>query len=124
MLNPGLPEEPYFHLLIPMQPTAPAVLACPGCGLNYQAFQHSSHMGCARCYSHFRQTVDVWVRRIHGSAQHHGKVPSAVQRTLRQELGRLQELLSAAIAAERFEEAAVLRDRINALRQDLGDATA
>lgn len=56
------------------------------------------------------------------ATRHRGKVPSRGNETvlLRRDLKQLREQLNAAIQREAYEEAAVLRDRIRALEEQLG----
>ncbi|MCA9794343.1 MAG: UvrB/UvrC motif-containing protein [Candidatus Eremiobacteraeota bacterium] len=124
MFNPGLPDDQFFHLLIPHVPLTPAVRACPGCGLTFETFRNSSMVGCARCYDHFRDSLSLVVRRMQGSSNHSGKVPAKATDHLREEIARLRAMMKVAVESERFEEAANLRDQIHVLRRDLGDSSA
>ncbi len=94
---------------------------CPKCGMTYEDFRKSGRLGCAACYDTFRRYLAPLLRRIHGSTQHLGKQPvptakggkiSAPQETLTQ----LKERLKAAVSAESYEEAAILRDKIRILK--------
>jgi len=95
-------------------------LKCPQCGMTYEDFRRSGKLGCGNCYETFHRALGPLLKRIHGSAQHVGKVPvvRAAPRRTKDQLGELQHLkerLRQAIGAEDFEEAARLRDRIRAL---------
>jgi protein-arginine kinase activator protein McsA len=62
------------------------------------------------------------LRRVHGATRHVGEVPGqgdpvAGALTPTQQIARLVAGLAAAVAAERFEEAAELRDRLRLLRE-------
>ena len=90
---------------------------CSTCGLRYARFQETGRLGCADCYESFHGPLTDLLRRVHGSDQHRGKLPKGSreekQRAQRRdELGRLERSLKAAIEGERFEEAASLRDKI------------
>lgn len=94
---------------------------CPTCGLRYSKFQETGRLGCADCYESFEAALADLLRRVHGSDQHRGKLPKgsreAKQRDRRrEELSRLERALKTAIEAERFEEAAALRDKIQQLQ--------
>lgn len=101
--------------------TAPA--RCSTCGMTYNQFSQVGRFGCADCYSHFKSRLEPLVRKVHGSTVHAGKVP---QRTggkikTKRELDQLRAQLQATVELEKFEEAAVLRDKIRALEQQLGN---
>ncbi len=94
---------------------------CPGCGFTFAEFSKMGRFGCGQCYRAFQPQVSDLLRRIHGSARHIGRKPSPVPEkdTVLIEEKRLEDELKRAIAAEDFEKAARLRDRIKMiLRQD------
>ena len=85
--------------------------ACPGFGYTLQRLSHSSHLGCAQCYRHFREPLRATVRRLHGSSCHFGRRPRRVLPTP----DDLRRQLEQAIDEQRFEDAAGLRDRLRKL---------
>ena len=113
-----------------MGSAAPArqVTRCPGCGASFEDITRSGKIGCAECYHTFRGQLLPIIQRIHGTAQHKGKVPGssalrvtdtnnkivAVEETPLEEKKRL---LKQAIETQDFERAAVLRDEIKELEQ-------
>lgn len=114
-----LPEGPSPQLnlqalvqLIMGQPSIAdaAGLTCPACGLKYAAFRADGRLGCPDDYDAFRPALEPLLDRIHRGTRHEGKTPRAARR--RAELILLRDQLAAAIAAENYEDAARLRDRI------------
>jgi protein arginine kinase activator len=95
---------------------ADAASACPACGLALADYQQLNLFGCEACYqAHDRQILEL-VRRWHGADRHVGRRPGGGlpdTRAIRR--SELEARLAAAVAGERYEEAARLRD---ALRQD------
>ncbi|HEU4436356.1 MAG: UvrB/UvrC motif-containing protein [Candidatus Zixiibacteriota bacterium] len=94
---------------------------CPGCGFTFAEFSKVGRFGCGQCYRTFQPQVSDLLRRIHGSTRHIGRKPTQVphKETVLIEEKRLEDELKKAIAAEDFEKAARLRDRIKTLmRQD------
>ena len=94
--------------------TAPAAdphtLKCPECGLKYAQFRADGRLGCPHDYDAFGGSLGPLVERIHRATGHVGKVPRAQAR--RDHLSDLHDRLGEAVAAERYEEAARLRDLI------------
>lgn len=101
---------------------------CPSCGLTYQDFKRVGRLGCSECYSAFKDSLKVLLKRIHGSTQHLGRVPieqkKQIKKSLRvirslkekpDELAVLRAKLQKAIEVEEFEQAAKLRDKIKAI---------
>lgn len=94
---------------------------CSNCGMTYSEFAESGRLGCAQCYDQLEQHLMPLIKRIHGTADHGGKVPKrtgGIART-RRELAALKQQLAAAIGQEQFEEAARLRDRIRELEAQI-----
>ncbi|MFO2550308.1 UvrB/UvrC motif-containing protein [Alicyclobacillus cycloheptanicus] len=98
----------------------PANLRCDVCGLTYHQFTQMGRFGCPHCYESFASRLEPLLRRIQSNGQHRGKVPlrAGEQVKKRKVLDRLRIELQQAIAAERFERAAELRDQIRSLEQE------
>ncbi|UOF91852.1 UvrB/UvrC motif-containing protein [Fodinisporobacter ferrooxydans] len=94
---------------------------CSTCGLTYSQFSQAGRFGCADCYHSFQQRLDPLLRRVHGSTAHTGKIPVRAGGVIhvRKELSRLKREQQEKIDLEQFEEAAVLRDKIRELEQQL-----
>lgn len=99
-------------------------LKCPACGLTYADFKKIGRLGCGNCYEAFKKYLAPLLKRIHGSSQHVGKVPSKLgaaqaakvrSKTSVPDLQDLKLRLQKAIEDEAFEEAARLRDQIKEL---------
>lgn len=91
--------------------------ACPACGFELTDLGSTNRLGCATCYDHFRNRLRPMLVRIHHHSSHLGRVPrhSGAQRSLAGEIARHRVALEKAIVAEKYEEAARLRDRITRL---------
>lgn len=95
-----------------------SVERCESCGMSESEFLKSGKFGCAACARTFAARTHDVLKQIHGRSKHTGKVPAHGQEQLQQEreLERLQKSLQEAITAERYEEAAQLRDAIRDLK--------
>lgn len=91
---------------------------CPLCGMTLAEFTHKGRMGCGKCYDTFRHQAKTMLQKIHGTSVHTEEKaqaePSqeAIPEKEKSELEILKEKLSRAIAEEKYEEAAVIRDEI------------
>jgi protein arginine kinase activator len=94
--------------------------SCPGCGMSQEQFQQHKRLGCARCYESFQLELEQIFLRVQEHVLHRGKVPARPKNAPPSplELKRLREHLSRAIEEERFEEAALYRDKIVELTQE------
>lgn len=99
------------------EPEEKIELYCDGCGMSYHEFQKTGRVGCAHCYEVFGEHMEKTLKSIHGHARHVGKVPEhlAGEMDAQRQLDDLRRQMDAAVAAEDFEQAAVLRDRIRAI---------
>ena len=97
-----------------------------GGGLTYEEFRRVGRLGCGTCYETFASQLRPLLRRIHGSADHTGGVPSALEgdhfrlRAIR----KLKDELTRAVQAEDYERAAELRDTIRSGERELGSTEA
>ena len=98
----------------PPPATESAALICPTCGLQYTEFRKHGRLGCPADYAAFRPALEPLLDKIHRATAHTGKAPRSAGdgQAKRTELTDLRERLRVAVAAERYEEAAVLRDTI------------
>ncbi len=89
--------------------------SCSCCGLSFSEIAETGKVGCANCYIEFKNELKPYLKRIHGSVRHNGKIAGTKQLTVQSEGNRLDSLkaeLARLVAAEKYEEAAVIRDRI------------
>lgn len=94
---------------------------CPRCGLSYAEFRSSGKLGCGACYASFHNELKPLLRRVHGTTEHTGGVPSCREREFDslKEVKRLRSELDRAVRNEEYERAAELRDRIRAKELEL-----
>lgn len=95
---------------------------CPACDATLADFQASGRLGCPTCWETFDRPLRDLLRRLHGATRHIGEASfpadtEAAPVSLADQRMRLRAALQAAVAAERFEEAAVMRDRLRDLEE-------
>ncbi len=91
-------------------------LHCPFCGITFEEIAKNGQVGCANCYQFFRNRLAPTIEKLHGKAGHLGKIPTQhrEEAPIKEEhpIDALKEQLQAAIEAQEFEQAAILRDQI------------
>jgi protein arginine kinase activator len=115
LLGMGVPKE---------QPTPESVeWVCPRCHMRRTDFKKTGRFGCSSCYDAFAEGLTPMLKAMHRSEQHVGKAPASQVGRIRvtAELANLQKALEKAISEEHFEEAAQLRDKIQACRARLAE---
>jgi len=100
-------------------------LACQACGLTFTEFTRQGRFSCGECYSAFRSRLEPIMRKIHGASLHRGRNPEYSKLDDKaalpiKEEERLEAELTKAIAAEDFERAAELRDKLRTVREKTG----
>ncbi len=106
------------------KPVASLQRSCPTCHMRRSDFKKAGQFGCPDCYETFREELNPLLRAMHHGDRHVGKIPTRQGVAVRTnaELAELEGRLKEAIASERFEEAARIRDTIRACRARLGKA--
>lgn len=113
-----------LQLVLEKIPAPPRPLAgdavCPECGTPYAHFRAQGRLGCSHDYEVFRSLLEPLLDKVqNGAVRHVGKSPARHRRRMRHARRvELEAMLASAIAAERYEEAARLRDTIRSLRED------
>lgn len=97
---------------------------CDTCGSTLNDIKRTGKVGCADCYDTFFSELMPTIRNVHGNTEHKGKHP-VIEYTVNEEeqkpvkktdqLTQLKDELKQAIADEKFERAAQLRDEIKEL---------
>jgi len=113
-------------------------IACPTCGTSYEEFVNNSCFGCADCYTMFDPLIHDNIKQLQGSDSHMGKHPlyqkalngenaqaavvakeeaEQTKSTAEQQIRAWDRKLKEALRMEDYENAAVYRDKIRALRE-------
>ena len=109
--------------LIDFSPRTKRQESCPNCRTRLKDFRKSGMLGCPDCYSAFRDEIVSYLEEIAGTVGHRGKYPKRLKafKALLVDKEILKKRLGEAVAAEDYEAAASLRDRINVLEASDGE---
>ena len=124
--TPVMAKKMKAELKKPDQTEGAATTLCPHCGMSYEEFRKGGRFGCQACYEAFDGQLERLMKRIHGAVRHQGKGLVTQRRAIPsdEELKELRRDLESAVAAEEYEKAAELRDRIMELETGLSDDEA
>lgn len=109
----GFTGQPYV--------STPKAKTCDVCGMTFEDFKNTGRLGCTNCYKVFSDRIDPVIKRIHGNVSHSGRVPKEYTSAAKTEKVQINEVdilkkkLDELIKLEKFEEAAVIRDKIKVL---------
>jgi protein arginine kinase activator len=97
---------------------------CPVCGSGFMEYKKEGKLSCPECYNNLSEFLDPVLAGFHGEKRHIGKFPvfndenSYTHKTYKNEKtdydnrNELQSQLDTAVSEERYEDAAVLRDKL------------
>ncbi len=110
---------------------------CKRCGTTFVDYKKTGKLGCPECYRYIKSALDPVIANYHGEKKHIGKMPSNfiemkstgkifLETTTRvaektETLTELEKKLDLAVKDERYEEAAVFRDKIKKYKQNEPD---
>jgi len=98
-------------------------LICPVCRMRFSEFKEKGRLGCSNCYIAFEKEINALLIQVHGASQHRGKKYHRFHRPYEKtdDITVLRNELDNAIRDEKFELAALIRDKINSV--SLPDST-
>lgn len=115
-------DQEHFNvnqLLNSMMGQFKTTVSCKTCGSSLTSIAEKGLFGCPDCYDTFKNEVPKIVRRVqHLQQEHEGKIPESHTGRVetKKRIEQLEQKLASLIETQNFEEAAVVRDEINALK--------
>jgi protein arginine kinase activator len=98
---------------------------CKSCGLTFMDFSREGKLGCPDCYKYLNDSLKSVILGFHGATRHIGKHPNNTMAgdrdayvkpvqviSEKKSIEELKRQLNKAVFEERYEEAAVIRDKI------------
>lgn len=104
--------------------------SCEFCRTTLSYIRGEGKVGCAKCYDVFKDELIPIIKKVHGTSHHSGNCPED-QETLDvvqgetlldprlDEIAKLKKEMSESIEKEDYEKAAVIRDRIKNIENEL-----
>jgi len=101
----------------------PKELVCPNCNMTEKELRENKKFGCSRCYDIFTEELDIILKDMNDTGKYVGKIPQKNRNELKQKikLKNLKENLQQLILDEKYEEAAIVRDEIRELENNIID---
>lgn len=120
LFSPILATIPEFNLLEKKK--------CPVCGYTLEDYSNTGMLGCENCYNAFEKNLDDIFYKIHGKTRHIKLVESNKNKKVNEnkedkkdsntKINELKEKLDRCIKEEKYEEAAVIRDKIKKIKKN------
>lgn len=92
---------------------------CECCGSTFSDISKSGKVGCPNCYKVFKNELLPYLKRVHGSIEHVGKIPDKHIENVSENSENAEDLkkqLKELIKQENYEQAAIVRDKIKSLQ--------
>lgn len=100
---------PMFTTMFSQIPDFVEELQCDKCGYTLDDYKKTGLFGCDNCYEVFEDSIDNLLLKIHGKKRHIKKIE---KENTKDNIGELKIKLEKLVKEEKYEEAAVLRDKI------------
>lgn len=94
-------------------------VCCNVCKTTYDEFRRTGLLGCDKCYDAFGSIIESSLSQIQPSTTHKGSLGGEEGKKIEREneVNTLKDELKKAIIDERYEDAAVIRDKIKKLEE-------
>lgn len=91
---------------------------CKECSTLLSSFISGRELGCPKCYESFSDEIEKLLEKNQGSSLHTGKIPKRMKNIYdnMSEIKQLKLEIDELVAKEEYEEAAIIRDKINKLQ--------
>lgn len=115
ILMEGLPQQKM------MTTTVKSTEQCERCGFTLKDLKKVGRLGCSHCYETFRGEILPMLEKMHKGMVHVGRAPEGMLnvKLVQKKLEDSHQSLKQAIAEEKFEKAANLRDEIKQIEVEL-----
>ena len=97
---------------------------CGTCGMSFNEFREMGKFGCSNCISTFRNRLIPAIKNIQGYDVHTGKIPKKAggKYKVQMDIEKLKKELKTKIEQEKYEDAAVIRDKIKEMESKMDEA--
>ena len=109
-------DDVFSPMILDFDYVLPEEIKCKKCGYTLSKYKSTGMFGCDECYNTFKKDIDSMLLRIQGKNRHvkEKELPKEATKET-DKLTKLREELKELIEQEKFEDAAVVRDKIKKL---------
>ncbi len=112
-------DDIFSPMILDLDYILPEEIKCKKCGYTFSKYKATGLLGCDECYNTFKKEIDSILPKIQGKNRHIGKKTLNKVKSNEElsEIDKLKNELQNLIKDEKFEEAAIVRDKIKALEK-------
>lgn len=98
-------------------------IMCNTCGTTYKEFNDTNKMGCNECYSTFNKLIRFKLKKLSHEKQYTGKLPESLAsyKIFFVDMEKLKSRLEEAVEMEDYEKAAVIKGKLDKMRETAGN---
>lgn len=112
-------DDIFSPMILDLDYILPEEVKCKKCGYTFSKYKSTGLFGCDECYNTFKKEIDSILPKIQGKNRHitNKHLNKHSDNKNLSEVDKLKNELQELIKNEKFEEAAVVRDKIKALEK-------
>ncbi len=105
-------DDIFSPMVLDLDYILPEEIKCKNCGYTLSKYRNTGLFGCDSCYDTFKNEIDAILLKLQGKNRNVAKLDTAKKDKPKTEIDKLREELNLLIKEEKFEEAAIVRDKI------------
>lgn len=108
-------DDIFSPMVLDLDYILPEEIKCKKCGYTLSKYRNSGLFGCDSCYDTFKNEIDSILLKLQGKNRNVQKLESNKNDKPESQEEKLRKKLEQLVKDEKFEEAAVIRDKIKKL---------
>ena len=109
-------DEIFSPMILDFEYVLPEEIKCKKCGYTLSKYRSTGLFGCDECYKTFKKEIDEILLKIQGKNRQIKEEKNIKKESINQ-VDKLKQELQELVNQEKFEEAAVIRDKIKDLEK-------
>ena len=109
-------DDIFSPMILDFEYVLPEEIKCKKCGYTLSKYRSTGLFGCDECYKTFKKEIDEILLKIHGKNRQIKEEKNIKKESINQ-VDKLKQELQELVKQEKFEEAAVIRDKIKDLEK-------
>ena len=109
-------DDIFSPMILDFEYVLPEEIKCKKCGYTLSKYRSTGLFGCDECYNTFKKEIDAILLKIQGKNRQIKEEKNIKKESINQ-VDKLKQELQELVKQEKFEEAAVIRDKIKDLEK-------
>ena len=109
-------DDIFSPMILDFEYVLPEEIKCKKCGYTLSKYRSTGLFGCDECYNTFKKEIDEILLKIQGKNRQIKEEKNIKKESINQ-IDKLKQELQELVKQEKFEEAAVIRDKIKDLEK-------